>query len=41
MTTKFRYMEVNTRTGIISRVRKDMVGCFQAVVVGKKLLVQF
>ena len=34
-------MEGNTREVIISRTRKEVVGCLQAVVGKKTLLVQF
>ena len=34
-------MEENTREGRIRRMRKEMMGCVQAVVGKKKLVVQF
>ena len=34
-------MEENTREVIISRMRKEVVGFFQSLVVNKKLLVKF
>ena len=36
-----RDMEENTREGIIKMMRKDLMGCVQAVVGKKKLVVQF
>ena len=35
------YMEENTREGRIRSMSKELVGCFQDVVVKKKFMVQF
>ena len=38
---KVRYIEENTSEGRIRRMRKDMVGCVEALVVKKKCLIHF
>ena len=38
---KVGIMEENTRKGRSSRMRKEVLGCFQDVVAKKKFLVQF
>ena len=41
VTSKVGYMEEKNREGRIRRMRKEVVGCSQAVMGKKKFLVQF